>query len=102
MDALSLEVFKARLDGTLGNLGGTLAPDHKVGGPACGRGLKLDDPWGPFQLKSFNDLGHLGWKRPLRSSLTVNIALPGLPLNQPHPTHSPGQPGMWPQRIVNF
>ena len=68
MDALSLELFKARLDGTLGNLGGTLAPDHKVGGPACGRGLELDDPWGPFQLKPFNDLGHLGWKRPLRSS----------------------------------
>jgi len=26
-----------------------------VGGPACGGGLELDDPWGPFQLKPFYD-----------------------------------------------
>jgi len=24
-----------------------LVPDLEVGGPACGRGLELDDPWGP-------------------------------------------------------
>ena len=23
--------------------------DLEVGGPACGKGLELDDPWGPFQ-----------------------------------------------------
>jgi len=24
-----------------------LVPDLEVGGPACGRGLELDDPWNP-------------------------------------------------------
>jgi len=30
-------------------------PDLDIGGPACGRGLELDDPWGPFQPKLFCD-----------------------------------------------
>jgi len=25
-----------------------LVPDLEVGSPACGRGLGLGDPWGPF------------------------------------------------------
>ena len=29
--------------------------DMKIGGPGCGRGLELDDPWGPIQLKPFYD-----------------------------------------------
>ena len=28
------------------------------GGPACGGGLELDDPWGPFQPKQFSDSCH--------------------------------------------
>ena len=32
-----------------------LASDLEVGSPACGRGLELDDPWGPFQLNPFCD-----------------------------------------------
>ena len=39
VDALSLEVFKARLDGQPG-----LILDMEVGSPACGRGLELHDP----------------------------------------------------------
>ena len=27
----------------------------EVSGPACGRGLELDDPWSPFQPKPFYD-----------------------------------------------
>jgi len=27
----------------------------EVGGPACGGGLELHDPWGPFQPKPFCD-----------------------------------------------
>ena len=29
--------------------------DLEVGGLACGRGLELNDPWGPFQRKPFCD-----------------------------------------------
>jgi len=32
-----------------------MAYTWEVGGPACGRGLELDDPWGPFQPKPFYD-----------------------------------------------
>jgi len=32
-----------------------LVLDLEVGRPACGRGLELDDPWGPFQPKPFCD-----------------------------------------------
>ena len=32
-----------------------LVPDLEVGVPACGTGLELDDPWGPFQLQPFYD-----------------------------------------------
>jgi len=32
-----------------------LVPDREVGGPACGSGLELDDPWSPFQPKPFYD-----------------------------------------------
>jgi len=32
-----------------------LALNVEVGGPACGRGLELDDPWGPFQPNPFCD-----------------------------------------------
>ena len=32
-----------------------LVPDLEVGGPACGMGLELDDPWGPSQPKPFYD-----------------------------------------------
>ena len=32
-----------------------LVPDLEVGGPACGRGLELGDPWVPFQPKPFYD-----------------------------------------------
>jgi len=53
VDALSLEVFKTRLDGALGNL-----VQHQiwrlVALPVTG-GLKLDVPWGPFQPKPFYD-----------------------------------------------
>ena len=31
-----------------------------VGKPACGRGLELGDPWGPFQPKPFYDSGLQG------------------------------------------
>ena len=37
VDAPSLEVFKARLDGALGSP--DLALNEEVGGPACGRGV---------------------------------------------------------------
>jgi len=30
-------------------------PDREVVGPACGRGLELDGPWGPFQPKPVCD-----------------------------------------------
>ena len=33
-----------------------LGPDLEVGGPACGRGLELDDPQGPFQPRPFYDM----------------------------------------------
>ena len=49
VDAQSLEMLKNRLDGALGS------PDLEGGGPGCGRGLELDDPWGPFQPKPFYD-----------------------------------------------
>ena len=39
VDAPTLEVFKNRWDGQPG-----LVSDLVVGGPACGRGLELDDP----------------------------------------------------------
>ena len=32
-----------------------LVPDLEVGGPACGRQLEFDDPWGPFQPKPLYD-----------------------------------------------
>jgi len=32
-----------------------VAPGLEVCGPACGRGLELDDPWGPLQPKPFYD-----------------------------------------------
>ena len=44
VDALSLEAFKARLDGQ---------PGLVVGGPAHSRGLKLHDRCGPFQPRPF-------------------------------------------------
>jgi len=37
VDALSLAVFKARLDGILGS------PDLVVGNPTCGRGQEVDN-----------------------------------------------------------
>ena len=43
MDAPSLEAFKARLDG-LGPGQPGLVLDMEAGGPACDRGLELDDP----------------------------------------------------------
>ena len=43
VDAPSLEAFKARLDG-LGPGQPGLVLDMEVGGPACDRGLELDDP----------------------------------------------------------
>jgi len=49
VDAPSLEVFKARLDGALSNL-----VQWKVSLPMAG-GLELDDPQGPFQPKAFYD-----------------------------------------------
>jgi len=53
LDALSLEKFKTRLDGTLGGLILCLTL-WLTTPPAAGR-LKLDDLWGPFQLKPFYD-----------------------------------------------
>jgi len=32
-----------------------LVPDLEDGGPACGKGLEFDDPWGPFQPRPFYD-----------------------------------------------
>ena len=32
-----------------------LVLNGEVGGPACGRGLELCDPWGPFQPRPFCD-----------------------------------------------
>ena len=32
-----------------------LVLDMEVGGPDCGRGLGLDDPWGPVQSMPFCD-----------------------------------------------
>ena len=48
VDAPSLEVFKARLDGTLGSL----LLYQMVALPVAGV-LELDDPWGPSQPKPF-------------------------------------------------
>jgi len=33
-----------------------LVPDLEGGGPACGRGLELDDPCSPFQSKPFHEV----------------------------------------------
>jgi len=53
VDAPSLGVFKARLDGALGSLFWyyiwRLAALHAA------RRLEVDDPWGPFQPKPFYD-----------------------------------------------
>ena len=51
VDAPYLEVFKATLDGGLGNL--LLYQTWRlVALPVAGQ-LELDDPWGPFQPKPF-------------------------------------------------
>ena len=53
VDAPSLEVFKTRLDGALGNM----VYYHiwsLMALPVAGA-LELDDPWGPFQPKPFYD-----------------------------------------------
>jgi len=39
------EGIKDQVEWGLGQPG--LVPDLEVGGPACGRGLELDDPWVP-------------------------------------------------------
>ena len=49
VDAPSVEVFKARLDGALGSLSWRL-----VALPVARR-LKFDDPWDPFQPMPFYD-----------------------------------------------
>ena len=49
VDALSPEVFKVGWGPGQSDLVLHLA----AGNPACGRGLKLDDLSGPFQLKPF-------------------------------------------------
>ena len=49
VDALSLEIFKARLDGALSNL-----VEREMTLPIAG-GLELDDLKGPFQPKPFYD-----------------------------------------------
>ena len=51
--APSLEVFIGQVGWGPGQPG--LVLDMEVGGPACGRRLELDDPWGPFQAKPFCD-----------------------------------------------
>ena len=51
VDALSLEVFKMRLDGALGDLV-QYQIWRLVALPVVGE-LELDDPWGPFQLRPF-------------------------------------------------
>jgi len=53
VDALSLKVFKARLEGALAQP--KLVPDLVVGNPAMAVELELDDLWGPFQPKPFYD-----------------------------------------------
>ena len=53
VDAPSLEVFKARLDGALGSLV-YYQIWRLVALPVAG-GLELDDPWGPFQPKPVYD-----------------------------------------------
>jgi len=52
VDAPSLEVFKARLDGTLGNL--VWYQIWSLMAPPVAESLELD-PWGPFQHKPFYD-----------------------------------------------
>ena len=49
MDAPSLEVFSNQVGWGPGQPG--RVPDVGIGGPACGRGSELDDPWSPFQPK---------------------------------------------------
>jgi len=53
VNAPSLEVFKARLDGDLGNLI-WYQIERLTTLPVAG-GLEPDDPWGPFQPKPFYD-----------------------------------------------
>jgi len=53
VDALSLEVFKTRLDGTLGNL--IYYQIWRLAALLVAWGLKLDGPWGAFQPKPFYD-----------------------------------------------
>jgi len=54
VDAPSLEVFKVRVDGTLGS--SAQCQIWRLVAPTCGRVLELDDLWGPFQIKPFYDL----------------------------------------------
>ena len=73
VDASSLEMFKARLDGALSNL-----VWWKVSLPIA-EGLELDDLYGPFQPKPFYDsiifyeVGKLGCRSPFIDSLVFGI-----------------------------
>ena len=101
MDAPSLEVFKARLDGALGSLV-RYEMGRLVALPVVG-GVELDDPWDSFQSKPFYDSmtlrlydsmlsashrSHLPWGYPHIVPLTYPStgALPTLCLL---PAHSP-------------
>ena len=53
VDTPSLEVFKIRLDGALGNL--ILYHIWRLVALRAMRGLELDTPWGPFQPKPLYD-----------------------------------------------
>jgi len=53
VDVLSLDMFKTRLDGALGNMV-WYQIWRLVALPVAG-GLELDDPWDPFQPKPFYD-----------------------------------------------
>lgn len=45
--------------------------DVEIGGPDCGRGLELDDPWGRFQPKA-----RLGWIRATTNSHSLTTTHP--------------------------
>jgi len=53
VDALSLEVFKTRLDGVLGSL--VRYQIWRLAALPVPGGLERDNPWGPIQPKAFCD-----------------------------------------------
>jgi len=69
VDALSLEMFKARLDGALGSL--LQCQIWRLVALPVAAGLELDEPWSPFQPKPFYDSVICHYSLPNNSSYPV-------------------------------